>query len=155
MLWGARTCWRDTLVLQSLSFRGSWISSTLLPLSSYRYFIFLGFFLLSSAVCVKACLYEFINYFIMKEELWSIQRMGAGLILHVPFGYQVFPLLTILVLTCESNIIQTIHIKEISYALPLISILSSETCLVDVRKMEPVDGLNRVNKVCVYVCFII
>lgn len=48
-----------------------------------------------------------------------------------------------------------ILVKAVFYAQSLIIIRSSETCLVDVKKMEPIDGLNRINKVCAVVWFII
>jgi hypothetical protein len=29
----------------------------------------------------------------------------------------------------------------------------AETCLKDVKRMEPIDGLSRINKVCLSLCF--
>lgn len=72
--------------------------------------------------------------------------MGAGLIWHVPCGFLVcyrfsfhFLIMVVFSLWYEIKQAATFSCFWIN--------VSAETCLVDVKRMEPIDGLSRINKV--------
>ena len=129
MLWGIRTCWWCAVVMQFMPTRGSYLPTTMLPLSCYRCVVVLEHLFLYAMSDIT----ESLNWLSFRRcyEAYNWWALGSFGLCHMDSWL-------------ESNL----HlVSSFLVMLVLMHLWTAETCLSDVKRMEPIDGQNKINKV--------
>lgn len=147
MLWRTWAYWWSALVMQLMPSRGSWISSVL-PLSCSRYiqnqnnfpsFNFCWIHWLHLLYRINKTQLDGLNEFDFRwcYETHHRWALGPSGLCHMDSRF-LFSLY--ISLNACTNLFGDKIFSSIIY-------FCTETCLSDIKKMEPIDGLSRINKV--------